>query len=107
MAQFGLNLGNPQNYGDWTKYAGFNPNVPVTGMDASSGANQPVAPTIDQMSDTFSKIGEQIKTGNVIGAYQAYVGKSPVAPTANTPQNVIPQIKPIPQMNGFGHDFEG
>jgi hypothetical protein len=105
MNQFGLNLGNPSNFSDWTKYAGFNPNTPVTGMDASSSAVQPVAPTVEQMTDTFSNIGNQLSSGNVIGAYQAYVGKKPVAP--NAPKNITPQVQPVPQVTGFGHDFEG
>jgi hypothetical protein len=105
MNQFGLNLGNPQNFGDWTKYAGFNPNVPVTGMDASAGQAQPIAPTVEQMTDTFSTIGNQLGSGNLAGAYQSYVGKKPVAPTA--PKTSTPQVQPVPQVTGFGHDFEG
>ena len=103
MAQFGLNLGNPSNFGDWTKYAGFNPNTPITGNDAS--AVQAIAPTVEQMTDTFSNIGDKLSSGNVIGAYQAYVGKKPVAPTA--PKISTPQVQPVPQVTGFGHDFEG
>jgi hypothetical protein len=105
MAQFGLNLGNPQNYSDWTKYAGFSPTASVTGMDMSSSEIQPVAPTTQQMTDTFSKIGDQLGSGNLIGAYQAYVGKKPIAPTA--PKTSTPQVQPVPQVTGFGHDFEG
>jgi len=105
MAQFGLNLGNPQNYSDWTKYAGFNPNTPVTGMDASASA-QPIAPpSYEQVTDTFSNIGNQLSSGNLIGAYQAYTGKKPVAPNAQ--KITTPQVQPVPQVTGFGHDFEG
>lgn len=103
MNQFGLNLGNPSNFGDWTKYAGFNPSVPVTGVEGSA---QPIAPpSVEQMTDTFSKIGDQIGSGNMYGAYQTYVGKKPVAPSAS--KISAPQVQPVPQVTGFGHDFEG
>ena len=105
MNQYGLNLGNPSNFGDWTRYAGFNPNTPVTGVAPSEGPNQPVAPSLQQMTDTFSKIGDQLGSGNFSGAYQTYVGKAPVAPNAQ--KSTTPQIQPVTQPVGFVHEFEG
>jgi hypothetical protein len=106
MNQFGLNFGNPANFADWSKYAGFNPNSSITGMDSSAASAQPVVPpTMAQVTDTFSKVGDQLGSGNFAGAYQSYVGKSPVAPT--TPQTSTPQVQPVPKVTGFGHDFEG
>lgn len=105
MNQYGLNLGSPSNFGDWTRYAGFNPNTPVTGIAPGDGGGQPVAPTVQQMTDTFSKVGDQLSSGNLVGAYQAYTGKTPVAPNASKP--TTPQLQPLPQLNGFNHEFEG
>lgn len=105
MNQFGLNFGNPANFADWSKYAGFNPNSSVTGMDSASAPVAPVAPTMTQVTDTFSKVGDQLSSGNFLGAYQSYVGKTPVAPT--TQNATTPQVQPAPKVNGFGHDFEG
>jgi len=105
MNQYGLNLGSPSNFGDWTRYAGFNPNTPVTGMAPIDGGVQPVAPNMQQMSDTFSKIGDQLGSGNFSGAYQTYVGKAPVAPTTQKP--TTPQTQPSTLPVGFGIDHEG
>lgn len=105
MNQYGLNLGNPSNFGDWTRYAGFNPNSPVTGIAPVNEGVQPVAPTVQQMTDTFSKIGDQLSSGNLTGAYQTYTGKAPVAPSTAKP--TTPQLQPLPQLNGFNHEFEG
>ena len=105
MNQYGLNLGNPSNFGDWTRYAGFNPNTPVTGIAPIDGGNEPIAPTTQQMTDTFSKIGDKLSSGDFSGAYKAYVGKSPIAPTLSKPNT--PQTQPVPQLNGFNHEFEG
>lgn len=105
MAQFGINIGKPQNFADWTQYAGFDPNKSIIGMAPVDGSKQAVAPTMQQMSDTFSKIGDQLGSGNFAGAYQTYVGKSPVAPT--TQKSTTPQVQPVNQPAGFGHEFEG
>lgn len=104
MAQFGINIGKPQNFADWTQYAGFNPNQSVIGL--SSGDRSPIAPpTMGQMGKTISNVGNQLAQGNIADAYKTYTtGLAPIAPTAPKPF-VAPVQQAMPD-DGMTHEFE-
>jgi hypothetical protein len=104
MNTYGLDFGNPQDYANFAKYAGLGsknvnpgmPNFAGTGAASTVGA---VAPTMSQVSDRFSAVGNQLKQGNFMNAAKTYQGGiAPVAPVAAAiPQpNALPGSKPMP-----------
>jgi hypothetical protein len=77
MAGYNLNFGNPAGYADWTKYAGFDPNVPITGGISPPSMNQGVAPSMADVQQRATDVWDQLKQGNIGQAAQTYqFGKS-------------------------------
>lgn len=88
MNTYGLDFGNPQDFANFAKYAGLgtknvNPGMPNfmgTGASSTIGA---VAPTMSQIGDRASAVGQQLQQGNFMGAVKTYQsGIAPVAPVA-------------------------
>lgn len=93
MTDFGLNFGGPQQYADWTKYAGLDKETMGIAPPKQSG-KAPVAPTFGQMGTTLSNVANQLGQGSVMGAVKAYQGAPtlpalpvPGAPTAPVDQD--------------------
>ena len=99
MSQFGINIGNPQNFADWTQYAGFDPNKAVIGMAPVAGKSPVEPPSMSQMVKTASNIGNQVSKGNYLGAYKAY--------TTGVAPNTSATVQPTVPDNGMSHEFEG
>ena len=101
MAQFAINIGKPQNFADWTQYAGFNPNQSMIGL--SPQQKLPVAPpTASQVTQTMSNVGSDLAKGNFADAYKTY--------TTGVPPTVanlgVPKVTPPVINDGMSHDFE-
>jgi hypothetical protein len=89
MPGFSLNFGNPNSYADWTKYAGFDPNTPITGIGVSPPSmNQPVAPSMADIGDRATDVWDQLKQGNIGQAVQTYQFGKPVP---KTPKPTFPE----------------
>ena len=109
MATSNMSFGATPNFGDWSRYAGFDSSKPMMGIVPPIGqeaTKQPVAPTFAQIGQRFQDVGNQLGQGNFMSAAKTFVGGvPPVVPVA--------QAKPIqnnqPQdLNGDGmiSDFE-
>jgi hypothetical protein len=93
MAQFGLNFGQPTQFADWTKYAGFDPNKPMIGIAPPTTAPAaPVSPTMAQVGQRISDVGTQLGQGNFTNAIKTFQGGAIPAATAT----VAPANKPMP-----------
>lgn len=103
MNTYGLDFGNPQDFANFAKYAGLgtknvNPGMPNfmgTGASSTIGA---VAPTMSQIGDRASAVGQQLQQGNFMAAAKTYQGGiAPIAPVAALAQPSIPALgKPTP-----------
>lgn len=104
MNTYGINFGEPKDYADFTKYAGFNktnsnPGMPsLGGTGASATVAGAVAPTMSQISDRFSAVGKELQQGNFMNAVKTYQGGiAPLAPVASLAQpNAQLGGKPMP-----------
>lgn len=97
MNTYGLDFGNPQDFANFTKYAGLgnknvNPGMPnFMGTGASSTMAGAVAPTMSQIGDRFSAVGNELQKGNFMNAIKTYQGGiAPLAPI------VAPTLGPKP-----------
>lgn len=94
MAQSRMNFGDPSQFSDWTRYAGFDPNKPIIGVaPPSTGGMAPVSPTMAQVGQRVSDIGTQIGQGNFMGALKTAQSGTAVVPgvpavAKNTPMPV-------------------
>ena len=89
MNTYGIDFGNPQDFANFAKYAGLgsknaNPGMPnFMGTGASSTMAGAVAPTMSQIGDRASAVGQQLQQGNIMGAVKTFQGGvAPVAPVA-------------------------
>lgn len=89
MNTYGLDFGNPQDFANFAKYAGLgnknvNPGMPnFVGTGASSTMAGAVAPTMSQIGDRATAVGQQLQQGNFMNAVKTYQGGvAPVAPVA-------------------------
>jgi hypothetical protein len=86
MNTYGIDFGNPKDFANFAKYAGFgsknvNPGMPnFMGTSASSTLAGVVAPTMSQMTDRFSAVGQQLQQGNFMNAAKIY--QTGIAPSA-------------------------
>lgn len=101
MAQFGINIGKPQNFADWTQYAGFNPNQSVIGI-SNDGKTAVPPPSMKQIGQTMSNIGGQLAQGNFANAYKTYT--TGVAPTVASP--FVQKTEQTMPDDGMSHEFE-
>jgi hypothetical protein len=89
-----IDFGNPQDYANFTKYAGLGkknviPGMPnFSGTGASSTVSGAVAPTMSQIGDRFSAVGKELQQGNIMNAVKTYQGG--IAPVAPLTQPSIP-----------------
>jgi hypothetical protein len=90
MPGFNLNYGNPGGYADWTQYAGFDPNTPITGIGISppainqnttSSMSQAVVPTMGDIGQRATDVFDQLKQGNLGQAVKTYQFGKPMAKT--------------------------
>jgi hypothetical protein len=98
-----IDFGNPQDYANFTKYAGLGnknvnpgmPNFAGTGASSTIGA---VAPTMSQIGNRFSAVGQELQQGNFMNAVKTYQGGvAPIAPVASLAQPSVPLgNKPAP-----------
>lgn len=73
MNSFQFGFGNPEGYSDWAKYAGFDRK---TGNFAVAPPDQNV-PTLDQITERASQVGNELSQGNFVDAFKAYQGIAP------------------------------
>jgi hypothetical protein len=91
-----IDFGNPQDYANFTKYAGLGrsnvnpgmPNFAGTGASATVGAVAP--PTMSQIGDRFSAVGKELQQGNFMNAAKTY--QSGIAPVASLAQPNVPLV---------------
>lgn len=87
MNNYAINFGQPKDYADFTKYAGFSsqnarPGMPnFAGTGASSTVAGAVAPTMSQIGDRASAVGKDLQQGNFMSAAKTFQGG--VAPVAS------------------------
>jgi hypothetical protein len=103
MNTYGLDFGNPHDYANFAKYAGLGnknvnpgmPNFAGTGASSTMGA---VAPTMGQIADRATAVGQQLQQGNFMGAAKTFQsGVAPIAPVAAVAQSNVPLGgKPMP-----------
>lgn len=80
MNTYGIDFGNPQDFANFAKYAGLgsknaNPGMPnFMGTGASSTMAGAVAPTMSQIGDRASAVGQQLQQGNFMGAAKTFQG---------------------------------
>lgn len=108
MNNYGINFGEPKDYADFTKYAGFNksnsnPGMPsFGGTGASATVAGAVAPTMSQIADRFSAVGKELQQGNFMGAAKTFQsGIAPIAPLAQPNAQLGGKPMPVDQ-NGDG-----
>jgi len=119
---------SPTDYGNWQRYAGFNPNAGGLQGNMANPANfgsfqqfanmgntgaavppvaqqQPVAPTAGQAGERFGQVMDQLKQGNIGDAVRTYqYGPKPMAPVvkpAATPGAPVQQDQDMMSME-FG-----
>jgi hypothetical protein len=110
MNTYGLDFGNPQDFANFTKYAGLgtknvNPGMPNFAGTSAASTVGAVAPTMSQIADRATAVGQQLQQGNFMGAAKTFQGGvAPVAPVAALAQPSIPALgKPTPvDKNGDG-----
>jgi hypothetical protein len=79
MNTYGIDFGNPHEFANFAKYAGLgkkneNPGMPNfmgTGASSTMGA---VAPTMSQIGNRASAVGQQLQQGNFMGAVKTFQG---------------------------------
>lgn len=107
MPGFNFNYGNPAGYADWTQYAGFDPNTPITGMGIrppsttqgeTSSMSQAVVPTMGDIGKRATDVFDQLKQGNIGQAVQTYQFGKPVPKT---------QKPTFPEDTGMVADHQG
>lgn len=103
-------FGAPINYGDWTRYAGFDSKKPMMGMmepvvppTTTPGAVQPVAPTISQFAQRVGDVGQQFAQGNFKNAANMFMTGKIAQPPATSPIVAPAAAVTMPQdKNGDG-----
>ena len=101
-----MNFNAAPNYGDWTRYAGFDSTKPMMGIVPPIGqeaTKQPIAPTIAQIGQRVQDVGAQLSQGNFLNAGKTLAGGVPPIAPLKPLQNHQPQ-----DLNGDGmiSDFE-
>jgi hypothetical protein len=100
MNTYGIDFGNPHDYANFAKYAGLgtknvNPGMPNFAGTGASSTVTAVAPTMGQIADRTTAVGQQLQQGNFMGAAKTFQGG--VAPVAAVAQSSAPLGgKPMP-----------
>jgi hypothetical protein len=99
MNAFQIGYGNPNQYADWTKYAGLDKNTGMMGIappDQSSG----------NLADNLSGAASELQQGNLVNALRTFqYGKKPGIPPAPSIQPIGTQ-QPEPSAFQYTHQWD-